>query len=93
MNRLIKYEQETIISFNASERIATLYTCDNAVMRKLDALVTEYPEICKCIKETDISKTYSMPKQCVNYRKPRRISEERREQIREQMTAINNKRL
>ncbi len=94
MNRLIKYEQETIISFNASERIATLYTCDNAVMRKLDALsVTEYPEICKCIKETDISKTYSMPKQCVNYRKPRRISEERREQIMEQMTAINNKRL
>ena len=89
MNRLTKYEQETIISFNAGERIATLYTCDNAVMRKLDALVTEYPEIYKCIKETDISKTYSMPKQCVNYRKPRRISEDIKKQRVEMMMKIN----
>lgn len=91
MNRLTKYEQETIISFNAGEKIATLYTCDSAVMRKLDTLVTEYPDIYKCIKETDISKTYSMPKQCVNYRKPRRVSEELKRQRRELMKKINER--
>ena len=60
------------------------------VMRKFDALVTEFPETYKCIKVTDIDKTYSMPKEYVSYRKPRRISEERRKQISEQMQGINS---
>jgi hypothetical protein len=49
-------------------------------MRKFDALVTEFPETYKCIKVTDIDKTYSMQKGYVSYRKPRRISDEKREQ-------------
>ena len=89
MNSLKRIEQETIINFNVAEREATVYTSDKATMRKLDALVTEFPDIYKCIKATDIDKTYSMPKQYVNYRKPRRLSEKRREEIREQMKVIN----
>ena len=50
-------------------------------MREFDALVAEIPEKYKCIKVTDIDKTYSMPKEYVSYRKPRKISEERREQM------------
>ena len=87
--RLSRQEQETIINFNAGEQIATLYTHDPAVMRKVDALVTEYPDIFKCIGETDIDKTYSMPKSRISYRKPRRISEAKREQAREAMKKIN----
>ena len=34
-----RYEQETIINFNAGEETATLYTRDKAIMRKVDALV------------------------------------------------------
>ena len=90
--KLTRYEQETIINFNAGEQTATLYTRDPVIMRKIDALVTEYPNIFKCIGETDIDKTYSMPKSVVTYRKPRKLSLERKKLISEQMNYINKKR-
>ena len=62
---------------------------EQGTMKKLDALVNEFPEVYKCIGETDIDKTYSMPKQYVSYRKPRRISEDVRKRRREQMKVIN----
>ena len=80
--KLTRYEQETIINFNAGDQTATLYTRDPAVIRKIDALVIEFPDIYKCIGETDIDKTYEMPKSFVSYRKPRRLSEEQREAAR-----------
>ena len=76
--KLTRYEQETIINFNAQDQMATLYTRDPAIMRKVDALVIEFPDIFKCIGETDIDKTYEMPKSVVTYRKPRRLSAEQR---------------
>ncbi|MDT3843947.1 MAG: hypothetical protein LIV11_05145 [Bacillota bacterium] len=89
--KLTRYEQETIVNFNAEEPDAIVYTRDKAVMRQLDALVTEYPDIFKCIVETDIDKTYSMPKSRISYRKPRRISNELRKQRRDNMMRMNNK--
>ena len=89
--KLSKYEQETIINFNVAESDAVVFTRDKAVIRKLDSLVSEFPEVYKCIGETDIDKTYSMPKQYVSYRKPRRLSEEVKEQRRAQMLGMNNK--
>lgn len=86
---LTRYEQETIINFNAAERTAELYIRDPAIIRQLDSLVTEYPDTFKCISETDIDKTYEMPKSAVTYRKPRRLSDERREEVQAQMKAIN----
>ena len=76
--KLSKYEQETIINFNAGERNATLYTRDRKVMRELDELVGKYPD-----------KTYSFSKTCVKYRKPRTLSEVQKEQARERMKRIN----
>ena len=92
MCRLTKIEQETVINFNAGEEEAVVYTRDKAVIRKLDSLVNEFPDAYRCIKATDIDRTYSMPKQYVSYRKPRRITQERRDQIRTQMENINNSR-
>ena len=83
--RLTRYEQETIINFNAGDQTATLYTRDPAVMRKVDALVIEHPDTYKCIGETDIDKTYEMPKSFICYRKPRRLSEEQREAARKRL--------
>lgn len=91
MSKLSKHEQETIINFNAGEFDAVVFTRDRAVMRKLDSLVNEFPEVYKYIGETVIDKTYSMPKQYVSYRKPRRISEDVKKQRREMMNGINNK--
>lgn len=87
--KMTRYEQETIINFNAGEQTATLYTRDPAVMRKVDALVIEFPDTFKCIGETDIDKTYEMPKSAISYRKPRRLSEEQREAARNRMKALN----
>ena len=89
--KLTRSEQETIINFNAQDKMATLYTRDPAVMRKVDALVIEYPDTFKCIGETDIDKIYEMPKSAVIYRKPRRLSVEQRQEAKERMRALNAK--
>ena len=90
--KLTRYEQETIINFNAAEKTAYIYTRDPAVMRKLDSLVIEYPDTFKCVGETDIDKAYEMPKTAVTYRKPRKLSEEQKEAARKRlMTNVNNR--
>ena len=92
MGSLSKNEQETAINFNAGEQTAVVYTRDKAVMRKLDALVFAFPEVYKLVGETDIDKTYSMPKSCVNYRKPRKLDDKYRELKRTQMKQYNMQR-
>ena len=59
-------------------------------MRKIDALVIEFPEVYRCIKATEYDKTYEMPKSFVSYRKPRKLTEEQREQARKRMCELNN---
>ena len=78
--KLSRYEQETIVSYNAGEQTATIYTRDKAVMRKLDTLVANFPDTYKLVKQDEVSKTYSFPKSFVSYRKPRAVSMEQREQ-------------
>ena len=90
MTPLTKYEQETIINFNAGSSDAIVYTRDKTIIKRFDALVTAYPDVYRCIHETDIDKTYIMQKKYVTYCKPRNISEERRNAIREQISAVNN---
>ena len=58
-------------------------------MREVDSLVIGYPDVFKCVAESDIDKTYEMPKTAVSYRKPRRLSEEQREDARKRMKIIN----
>ena len=87
--KLSKYEQETIINFNVGESDAVVLTRDKAVIRKLDSLVSEFPEVYKCIGETDIDKTYSMPKKYVSYRKLRKMSAKVKAQRKEMMKRIN----
>lgn len=88
--KLSRYEQESILNYNAGEQTATLYTRDKAVMRRLDTLVADFPDTYKITKQDEVSKTYSFPKSYVSYRKPRRLSEEQREKARERMQNINN---
>ncbi len=48
------------------------------------------PDIFKCVGETDIDKTYEMPKSVVTYRKPRRLSDEQREAAKKRMITLDN---
>ena len=86
---LTRSEQETIVNYNAAEQTATVYTRDRAVMRRLDGLTRDYPDQYRLIDETDIDKTYEMPKSLINYRKPLRLSKEQREAARERMRMLN----
>lgn len=90
MANLTKYEMETVVNYNAAEQTATVYTRDKSVMRRLDRLVADYPDTYKLINQTDIDKTYSMPKIYVNYRKPRVLSDKQREQARQRMSKLNS---
>ena len=90
MTNLTKYEMETVVNYNAGEQTETVYTRDNSVMRKLDRLVADYPESYKMLSQTEIDKTYSMPKSYITYRKPRMVSNEQREQARQRMAKINS---
>lgn len=90
MTNLTKYEMETVVNYNAGEQTATVYTRDKSVMRKLDRLVADYPESYKMLSQTEIDKTYSMPKSYITYRKPRMVSNEQREQARQRMAKINS---
>lgn len=90
MTNLTKYEMETVVNYNAAEQTATVYTRDKAVMRRLDRLVSDYPDTYKLINQTNIDKTYSMPKTYVNYRKPRVLSDKQREQARQRMKKLNS---
>ena len=90
MANLTKYEMETVVNYNAAEQTATVYTRDKSVMRKLDRLVADYPDTYKLLKQTDIDKTYSMPKSYVTYRKPRTLSDKQREQARQRMSKLNS---
>lgn len=90
MAGLTKYEMETVVNYNAGEQTATVYTRDKSVMRRLDRLVADYPDIYKLLRQTDIDKTYSMPKSYVTYRKPRKLNDEQREQARRRMAKLNS---
>ena len=91
--KLSRYEQETIVSYNAGEQTATIYTRDKAVTRKLDTLVANFPDTYKLVKQDEVSKTYSFPKSFVSYRKPRAVSMEQREQARKKIGLINSKKV
>ena len=87
--KLSRYEQESILNYNAGEQTATLYTRDKAVMRKLDTLVADFPDIYKLTGQDEVSKTYSFPKSYVSYQKPRAVSNDQRERARQMMIAKN----
>ncbi len=70
---LNKFERETIISFNAGEDAAVLYTADPVWMRKLDRLAEQNPEQfrpgrAEYYQGEAVAKRYSFPKKLLSIR-------------------------
>lgn len=78
---LTRYEQEVVINFNAEEDTATVYTANPTWLRKMEALAKEFPDIFRLIRQTEISRTYEMPKRLVRIGKPRELSSAQRENL------------
>lgn len=83
---LTKYEQETIINYNQEEKTASVYTCDMALIRRLDKLCQNYTEI--TVSKGGIqSKEYTFPKRWIKIRAPRQLSDEQRGKLAERASA------
>ena len=82
---------ETTINFNAEEGTAILYTRDKTVMRRLDKLVNEFPDIYTLLRETEVDKTYKFPKKYALPRRPRILSDEQRAKMRERFAKVHEK--
>ena len=87
--KLSRYEQETVINYNVAEREASVYTADPNMMKRMDKLVSQFPEVFQVENVTEVSKSYLVPKEYIKIRKPRMVSEEQREQARANMKQIN----
>ena len=78
--KIPKEEQETIINFNAKDKIATIYTRDPIFMKKMDILVREYPETFKCKLVSEVDRVYEVPVASIAFRKPRKLTSEQRKE-------------
>ena len=78
---LTRYEQEVVINLNADEEMATVYSANPAWIRKMDALVREFPDIFRIKRWIEISKTYEMPKKYIRIGRPRELSSTQRKNL------------
>lgn len=89
----LKIEQETLISFNAAEDMAELYTADPVMIRRMDKIVEKNPEQFKSevhsrYKEEVYAMNYIFPKRFVSIRTKdvtRTLSEEQRKECGERL--------
>lgn len=85
---MTKYEQETIVTFNAGEDDAEIYTANPYMIRKLDSYCEKYPEHYKnhnteTLNGEIISKTYIISKKLILFRKPIIMTDEQREKAKQ----------
>ena len=80
--KLTKLEQETIILFNEEESIATIDTCNRALIRQMDDLSKKFIDV-TCVSEDECGKCYTLPKKWIKVRKPKQYSEEQRSKLAE----------
>jgi hypothetical protein len=70
--KLTQAEREVIIRWDMEEKIAYIDTANPVTIRKLDALVAEFPETYQCVSEDAIydAKKYTVPASFIRFGKP-----------------------
>ena len=87
MANLTKYEQETIINYNNEEKVASIFTYDKSLIRKLDVRLSDYPDI-KLIKRGEDWAEYQLPKKWIKVSFPRQLTDEQRAEMSNRMKAV-----
>lgn len=77
---LAKYEMETIYNYNQAEPLASCYTMDRALIRRLDALAEKNKEI-TLLRTGEGMREYTFPKKWIKVRAPKELSDEQRENM------------
>lgn len=83
---LSKYEQETVINYNNEEKLASIFTYDKTLMRKIDNKLSEYLDI-KVVRRGESWAEYSLPKKWIKVGFPRQLSDEQRAEMANRMRA------
>ena len=75
-----KEERETIVNFNEADDIATIYTFNTGLKRRLAKFAEAHPDLCRLTIDDDVygSVTYEIQKSRVSLRFIAPYSEERR---------------
>lgn len=60
---LSAYENETHVTYNDEESEAGVYTCNRALIRRMDGLVASGQAV--FVRQDEVSKTYKVPKKFV----------------------------
>ena len=69
MRKLSKYEKETIINWNEGENIASIYTFNASLKRRLEDFSRKYPLLCRLERSTpEGSATYMLDKSRLSIR-------------------------
>ena len=89
MYKLLKIEQETIITYNQGEKEADVFTYDKTLQAKLDNLLGKNKDIRTkgahaAFRDTG-AKVYLVPKKWIKVSPPRVVSEENRKRLSERM--------
>ena len=77
MSNLTRIEKETLINWNEEEDFITIETSSKKEKTKLDKLVKETEDY-TLILEDEYRKVYRCTKGLISFRKPRKLSEEKR---------------
>lgn len=92
---LSRYEQETSIWYNNEDDMAICYTCNKALMNKLDKYCANYPDTYNFKRDIVydgivVGKEYIFPKKLVSFRSPstKSISDEQRQVLSERMKTL-----
>ena len=79
MRKLSKYEKETIINWNEAENLASIYTFNASLKRRLAEFSRKYPLLCRLERSTpEGSVTYVLDKSRLSIRLVPPYSEERK---------------
>ena len=79
MTKLTKIEKETIILFNEAEDMASIYTYNASLKKRLEAFSRKYPDLCRLEKpECHGGVSYLLHKSRLSIRLQPPYSEERR---------------
>ena len=74
-----KEERETIITYNEAEPVASVYTMNGALIRKLESLTESRPGEARRVKNhPDGAQEYEVPKKWIRVQPPRVLTDEQK---------------
>ena len=89
-----KGERETIITYNEAEPVASIYTMNGVLIRKLESLTASRPGEARRVKTyPDGAQEYEVPKKWVRVNASRILSDKQREAAQEHAKAVNRAKL